>query len=123
VSEKSLRYTDEFKRHFIEQHMLGKTPREIFEAAGFDIPLIGMTRVEQCADRWKKAYEADGIIGLSDSRRGASGRPLQRDLTPAEIIAKQEAKIKLLESQLDLLKKFDKNERRLLLRKTNETKS
>jgi transposase InsO family protein len=119
VSEKSIIYTDEFKRLFIEQYMLGKTPREIFEASGFDVSILGMTRVEQCADRWKKAYERDGIIGLTDSRKGASGRPLQRERTPAEIIAKQEAKIKLLESQLDLLKKFDKSERRLVLEKGN----
>jgi len=119
VSEKSIAYTDEFKRLFIEQYMLGKTPREIFEANGFDVNILGMTRVEQCADRWKKAYERDGIIGLTDSRKGSSGRPLQRELTPAEVIAKQEAKIKLLESQLELLKKFDKNERRLVLEKSN----
>ncbi|WP_223067113.1 HTH domain-containing protein [Paenibacillus caui] len=112
-------YTDEFKRLFIDQYMLGKTPREIFEAAGFDVSIIGMTRVEQCADRWKKAYERDGIIGLSDSRKGASGRPLKRELTPDEVIAKQEAKIKLLESQIKLLKKFAKNERRLVLDKYN----
>lgn len=123
VSEKSMTYTDEFKRLFIDQYMLGKTPREIFEASGFDINIVGMTRVEQSADRWKKAYERDGIIGLSDSRKGASGRPLQRQLTPEEVMAKQQAKIKLLESQLDLLKKFDKNERRLVLEKSNLSKS
>lgn len=99
--------------------MLGKTPREIFEASGLDVNILGMTRVEQCADRWKKAYERDGIIGLTDSRKGSSGRPLMRELTPAEVIAKQEAKINLLESQLELLKKFDKNERRLVLEKSN----
>jgi putative transposase len=119
ISEKSMTYTDEFKRLFIDQYMLGQTPREIFEANGFDIGIIGMTRVEQCADRWKKAYEKDGIIGLSDSRKEASGRPLQRELTPDEVIAKQEAKIKLLESQIELLKKFDKNERRLVVDKNN----
>lgn len=123
VSEKSLTYTDEFKQLFMDQYLLGKTPRDIFETAGFDLSLIGMTRVEQCADRWKKAYERDGIIGLSDFRKGASGRPRQRELTSAEIIAKQEAKIKLLESQLELLKKLDKNERRLSLEKKNPSLS
>ena len=34
-----------------------------------------MKRVEQSADRWKKAYGEDGIIGLADSRKEASGRP------------------------------------------------
>ena len=62
--------------------MLGKTPREIFEANGFDVEILGMKRVEQCADRWKKAYETDGIIGLADSRKEAALRPSKRKLSP-----------------------------------------
>ncbi|CAM3570638.1 Transposase-related protein [Paenibacillus glucanolyticus] len=56
VSNKSITYADEFKRLFIDQYMLGKTPREIFETSGFDIEVLGTKRVEQSADRWKKAY-------------------------------------------------------------------
>lgn len=115
ISEKSITFTDEFKRLFIEEHMAGKLPREIFESHGLPVHTIGMTRVEQSADRWKKAYNRDGIIGLLDNRKGASGRPLQRELSSEEVIAKQEARINLLESQIELLKKLDKNERRLLL--------
>ncbi|UUZ90140.1 IS3 family transposase [Paenibacillus sp. P25] len=114
VSEKSITYADEFKRLFIDQYLLGRTPREIFEANGFDVEMLGMKRVEQCADRWKKAYEKDGIIGLADSRKEAALRPSKRPLSKEEIIAKQEAKIRLLEEQLAYVKKLDKNERRLL---------
>ncbi|WP_289143106.1 IS3 family transposase, partial [uncultured Brevibacillus sp.] len=123
VSEKSITYADEFKRLFIDQYMVGKTPREIFEANGFDIQVIGMKRIEQCADRWKRAYEEDGIIGLTDSRKEASGRRLKRELTPDEVIAKQEAKIKLLEAQVELLKKLDSKERLLVAKGMNLTKS
>ncbi|MEK4508361.1 IS3 family transposase [Paenibacillus sp. FSL K6-2524] len=115
ISERSITFTDEFKRLFIEELMIGKLPREIFECHCLPVHIIGMTRVEQSADRWKKAYSRDGIIGLLDNRKGASGRPLQRELTSEEVIAKQEARINLLESQIELLKKLDKNERRLLL--------
>lgn len=69
VSEKSITYADEFKRLFINQYMLGKTPRKIFEANGFDVQVIGIKRVEQCADRWKRTNEEGGIIGLVDSRK------------------------------------------------------
>lgn len=114
VSEKSITYADEFKRLFIEQYLLGQTPREIFEANGLDVEILGMKRVEQCADRWKKAYEKDGIVGLVDSRKEAVLRPSKRVLSQEEIIARQEAKIRLLEEQLAYVKKLDKNERRLL---------
>jgi putative transposase len=113
ISDKAITYADEFKQLFIDQYMTGKTPREIFEANGFDVNVnvIGMKRVEQCADRWKKAYEQGGIVELADSRKEASGRPLKRELTKDEVIAKQEARIKLLESHVELLKKLDTKEK------------
>ncbi|GIO16887.1 hypothetical protein J19TS2_64420 [Cohnella xylanilytica] len=116
VSGKAITYSDEFKRLFIDLYLEGKTPREIFEAHGFNIDVLGIKRVEQCADRWRKAYERDGIIGLTDSRKETSGRPLKREMTPEEIIAKQDARIKLLESQLELLKKADMKERWLVVK-------
>lgn len=123
VSEKSITYADEFKRLFIDQYLLGRTPREIFEENGLDVEMLGMKRVEQCADRWKKAYEKDGIVGLADSRKESALRPSKRALSPEEIIAKQEAKIKILEDQLAYVKKLDKNERRLLANDKNLDKS
>jgi putative transposase len=122
VSDKAITYKDEFKQLFIDAYMTGKTPRAIFEANGFDINILGMKRVDQCADRWKKAYRQDGLIGLADSRKEASGRPLRRELTQDEVIAKQEAKIKLLESQIDLLKKLDTKERLLVAKGMNLSK-
>ncbi|BCC75924.1 IS3 family transposase [Bacillus cereus] len=76
--------------------------------------MIGMKRIEQSAYRWKKTYEKNGLIGLTDSRRTESGRHLKRELTPAEVIERQEEKIKLLEGQVELLKKLEVTERRLL---------
>ncbi|WP_202113207.1 HTH domain-containing protein [Paenibacillus sp. MMS18-CY102] len=123
VSEKSITYADEFKRRFIDQYLLGRTPREIFEANGFDMEMLGIKRVEQSADRWKKAYDRDGIIGLADSRKEAALRPLKQTLSPDEIIAKQEAKNRLLEAQLEYVKKLDRSERRLLANGENLNKS
>lgn len=123
ISEKAITYADEFKQLFIDQYMAGKTPREIFEANGFDVNIIGMKRVKESANRLRKAYEKDGIIGLADSRKEAFGRPLKRDLTQDEVIARQEARIKLLESQVELLKKLDTNERLLVVNGENLSKN
>lgn len=124
VSDKAITYSYEFKTLFIDQYMSGRTPREIFEANGFDVDILGMKRVETSAERWKKAYERDGIIGLADSRKEASGRrPETKELTQAEVIAKQEAQIRRLESQLDLLKKLDTKERLLVTKGINVSKN
>ena len=86
----------------------------IFEENGFDINILGVKRIEQSAYRWKKAYEKDGLIGLSDTRKTASGRSLKRELSQAEIIERQDGRIKLLEGQVELLKKLETIERKLL---------
>ncbi len=69
ISDKAITYADEFKQLSIDQYLEGKTPRKIFESSGFDVSVLGIKRVKQCADRWKKAYEKDGIIGLADTRK------------------------------------------------------
>lgn len=114
VSERSITYTDAFKHTFLDAYLTGKLPRHIFEENGFDVEVIGMKRIEQSAYRWRKAYEKNGSIGLTDSRKSNSGRPLIRELTSTEIIERQEARIKLLEGQVALLKKLEVTERRLL---------
>ena len=114
VSDKAITYTDGFKQHFIEEYLTGKLPRIIFQEAGFDINIIGQKRVEQSAFRWMRSYNKDGIIGLRDTRSESSGRPRIKELSQDEIIKRQDAKIKLLEEQVELLKKLDSIERGLV---------
>lgn len=117
VSTLSITYTDEFKRIFIESYLSGKLPKAIFTENNFDIEVLGTKRIEQCAARWKKSYEKNGIIGLVDTRKTASGRPLERNLSTEEIIERQKAKIELLEGQVNMLKKLDVIERMLINKK------
>ena len=117
ISDKAITYTDEFKRLFITENEAGKLPREIFEEAGFNIEMMGMTRVNRAADRWKKAYKKQGINGLEDARKYSSGRPLERELSLEEKYARLEAKTRLLEAENELLKKLDLLERQMLKKK------
>lgn len=114
VSERTITYTDTFKSKFIDEYLTGKTPRQIFKEYGFDEEIIGIKRIEQAAFRWRKAYEKNGLIGLTDTRKTESGRPLKRELTANEVIERQAARIQLLEGQVELLKKLETTERRLL---------
>lgn len=114
VSSLAITFTDDFKNKFMNEYQEGKLPRRIFEENGFDINILGVKRIEQSAYRWKKAYEKDGLIGLSDARKTASGRSLKRELSQAEIIERQDGRIKLLEGQVELLKKLETIEKKLL---------
>lgn len=114
VSEKSITYTDQFKRAFVEAYLKGEKPKDIFQKAGFDIEIIGVKRYEQSAVRWIRAYKSDGIIALRDTRTEKSGRISNKPLSKDQIIKRQEDKINLLEEQIELLKKLDVTERRLV---------
>lgn len=102
VSDKSITYSDEFKRLFIDEYLKDKLPKVIFKEDGFDIEVLGVKRYEQAAARWLKAYNRDGIIGLRDTRKENSGRPIDKELTKDDIISKQEVRIKLLEEHIEM---------------------
>ncbi len=73
-----------------------------------------MKRIEQSAYRWKKTYEKNGLIGLTDSCRTQSGRPLKRKLTPFEVIKRQEGKNQVTWRAGGTIKKLEETEKRLL---------
>ena len=112
VSDKAITYSVEFKNRFIEENSKGVLPRKIFEDNGFDIEIIGLKRIEQSAARWRKKYADMGVLGLKDSRKSNSGRPLLRELTAQEEIERLKAKISLLEIENEFLKKLDEIERK-----------
>ncbi len=117
VSEKSITYTDEFKRQFIAENEKGRSPREIFKEAGLDGELIGHERVRCAAKRWRAAYRKHGVEGLQDTRKINSGRPLARELTLEEKIVRLEAENHLLTAENELLKKLDLLERQMMKKK------
>jgi transposase len=106
VSPKGITYTDEFKHIFIAEKEKGKFPREIFEESGFDVEILGMKRIKAASERWRKAFNQDGVAGLRDTRAGNSGRPRDKELTLEEKNARLEAQINLLKAENELLKKI-----------------
>ena len=106
ISTKGITYTDEFKHIFIAEKEKGKFAREIFEACGFDVDVLGTDRIKSASKRWREAYTMNGIIGLRDTRAENSGRPRERDMTLEEKNARLEAQINLLKAENELLKKL-----------------
>ena len=105
-SEKSITYTDEFKRHFVSESLGLKTAKQLFIEAGFDPEMIGESRIKSFASRWRKKYRDEGVLGLKDTRQDYSGRSRKTALTLEQQIEKSQAKILLLGSENDLLKKI-----------------
>lgn len=111
VSSKGITYTDEFKRIFISENEKGKFPRNIFEDHGFDINILGINRIESSSKRWWAAYRENGICGLTDTRKGNSGRPGEKELSIKEKYERLKAENNLLKAENELLKNIDFLER------------
>lgn len=111
VSEKGITYTDEFKAIAIKEYEEGKSSREIFEDAGFNIDLFGIERAKSALKRWRAAYKEKGPSGLEDSRKYTSGRPLKRELSLEERYSRLEAQNAILRAENELLKKVELAER------------
>ncbi len=107
VSENVITYTDEFKTLFIVEYGNNKTPFNIFEDAGFDAAVIGNDRIWSASKRWRRSYKDSGVLGLRDSRKFNSGRPLSRELTHEDIIEKKDAEIAYWKAEAELLKKIE----------------
>ena len=84
VSEKSITYTDEFKRHFVSELLNMKTAKQIFIEAGFNPEVIGNSGIKAFAAKWRKKYRENGILALEDTRKNCSGRPRKTEFTPEQ---------------------------------------
>ncbi|MCI3028407.1 hypothetical protein LMF32_04720 [Desemzia sp. C1] len=104
VSEKSITYSDEFKRHFVSESLNLKRAKQIFIEAGFGPEMIGETKIKAFAKKWRKRYRDHGALALKDTRQSHSGRPRKTELTSEQQIEKLQAKISLLEQENELLK-------------------
>lgn len=114
VSNKAITYTDEFKEIFIAESRTGKSTRIIFEEYGFDTEILGKDRYDSAGKRWRSAYNKNGILGIQDNRKKSSGRPLKRNLSAEEKLARIEAENILLKAENELLKKVRLLERGMI---------
>lgn len=109
VGDKQISFTKKFKESAILDYKNGKTPGEIFLAAGLDPKLFLDDYCCNSILRWIAAIEKHGATALIEERRGkkASGRPRgsatsKRPKTQAQL----EARLAYLEAENEFLKKL-----------------
>ncbi|XMB85104.1 IS3 family transposase [Mycoplasmatota bacterium WC44] len=112
VSNKAITYTDDFKSHVVLELEECKPRKLIFKEAGFDIEVLGDSRINKACTRWRTQYKTGGFSRLRDTRRLSSGRSRKTERTVEEENDFLKAKIKFLEEELEIVKKFDAIERR-----------
>ena len=93
ATSKRIIYTESFKQYFVKQYQQGLGPKEIFKRAGFDVDALGYKRIERASERWLTA----GGITLHRNE------PKEKQRLEIKI-AKQQAEIDRLNSELKLMK-------------------
>lgn len=114
VGETQITYSPEFKIEAVRANMVEcKPPHLIFVDAGFDLDLIGRETPRYCLKRWRVVFQQHGEQGLRNEQRGrgATGRQPERELTVEDKLRRAEARVKFLERENELLKKFRALER------------
>lgn len=101
------------KTLFIAEYNKGYLPTQIFIDAGFDVDILCNDRIYSASKWWHKSYRKSGELGLRDTRKFNSGRPLSRELSVEEIIAKKDAEIAYWKAEAELLKKIELQERQV----------
>lgn len=114
VSDGTITYCPDFKVGAVRANLNeAKPPQSIFVEAGFDLELIGHETPKRCLKRWRAVFKQYGEVGLRNDQRGkhATGRPVERELTVEEKLRRAEAKVRFLQEENELLKKFRAIER------------
>ena len=110
ATEWTVSFTPEFKRIAYEEYYGGKSMREIFEAAGFDVEILGNKRLQNF--RSKLFSKADDGAGFEDRRK--SNCRTEAQSTEAEMakrIRELEHRNAYLEQENEFLKKIQSAEK------------
>ena len=103
ISIKSITYSEEFKELFWIDLQNGMMPGNIFRKYGFDPRMLGPLRTNNFTYRVRK--EAAREEGFKDTRSTNSGRPSTKDLTIEEQLERLKQKNKILQQEIDFLKR------------------
>jgi len=107
-SEKSITYSKAFKVKAVKEYQEGKSAREIFIKAGFNVTLIGRDNPVEHIRQWNRIVKTKGLETLKKETRGKKGgRPKKpKDLTDADKIKRLEAEVAYLKAENDFFIKL-----------------
>lgn len=109
VSNSSIRFTLEFKEMFMERRQEGVPARRILGEAGYDVGILGTSRIKNLSKRIPK--EASAPCGLHEGYHTHRKRPEDADysrMPPEEAMAAMQREVLYLRQELDFIKKIIK---------------
>ena len=110
ASQRTVNFTSEFKQFAYDELHKGKTIRDIFLEADFDVEKLGQKRLENFQYKIEKAARREN--GFADKRSGNYRHEAQTDEAKLLKRLKQlEHQVAYLQQENDFLKKIDEAEK------------
>ena len=104
IAQKSIAYTDEFKKQAVKAHCEGESSRRIFIATGFRIDDIGSECVKSSESRREEMSHRDD--GYNDMRHmNSKEHPRSKPRSQNEKVVYLKDKLEYLEQENEFLKK------------------
>lgn len=105
ATEWTVNFTEEFKQLAYDEYHRGKSTKEIFEEAGFDIEKLGRKRLENFRRSVMNGADREG--GFADKRKDKGKQaPQSTEAQMAKRIRQLEHQVAYLEQENDFLKKI-----------------
>ena len=109
ITTKSISYTDEFKKLFIEESNKGKGPTRIFIESGFNPYVLGSRRIKEFSRLYKKKNKNNELLvdNRGKSSTGRPKKPKEKSMSKDEEIEFLKHQNLMLKAENDLLKKME----------------
>ena len=105
VSKSTVRFTEEFKRMFYDEHTRGKTARQIFQYIEIDPVILGESRIDGICYTINKQAKRDS--GFIDERVNNYRKPAkEEELTAEKRIRQLEHELAYTRQEVEFLKKL-----------------
>lgn len=106
VTNRSIKFTVEFKQLFYDKIQEGLHPPKIIEELGYDIHILGIKRSYGIALHIKEEYRVNGEFHEGRMTSTIEQRLAKNEISPSKALIQMNTRVTYLEQQLEYLKKF-----------------
>jgi hypothetical protein len=98
VSDKTVQYTPEFKKYFLESVRRGQGANDVFQSAGIPTEWFGKEYATSILRKWRRLAKEHGEAHFDQEHRGHDSQLEYRQLSDKDKVTHLEMKVEALES-------------------------
>ncbi|MFA5036368.1 MAG: HTH domain-containing protein [Candidatus Izemoplasmatales bacterium] len=106
VTNRSIKFTTEFKQLFYDKIQEGLHPRKIIEELGYDINILGIKRSYGIALHIKEEHRINGEFHEGRMTSTIEQRLSKNEISPSKALIQMNTRVTFLEQQIEYLKKI-----------------